>query len=946
MIGGPGMGKSTLAKQAMLESVTLDRGDEWLIRCRQDWGATELHQNLSSALGLQADLDEATADPDPASAVSQFLWTRAPQSVGVVIDDVHELTDGGLDYLLGLRQLLPSNAHLLLATREHPRVVASLMTADPDLVVDGGDLLFDAVEIEGFARVTGLDPASLQAAGGWPAVLALTASAGPDVAGAYLYQRVLAGLSRQQQGDLAVAAALGEVDADLAPIVLDGSVHDLGALPLVELTAGGGLQVHELWRDPLRGLVDPGRLADAVRAAARHAEAAGGVDHAIGLLYTHGLVADGRELIVRQVSNGADRVPVERIDRWLQLITTPEQALLRQVLQVLRTGLVAGQLSPSATETLGERCRQAAQPDLEAMVVEAQFAAAWSADDVDGCVELSERLIELHGLGVASAAHANHTRRIIGARNDGDQRRVIELIRDGRDMLGEEAGLGALATLELETLVALGRPFEALDRLRSLEDRLAAEKMRSVTFGLTYWFAGKPAEVIGSLDSLLVDEGRFHGIERSWITTAELFRRWRGIETDTPQRVEAPAHETLSTYSRVCEGLCEIGRLIELGREDDAAAAVRRLAERLPPTGGFTLTAWFMGAAAWYVLRPTDRPMLDAFMQEDLFAEANALFRSFLTARETGAVNPEDTAGWPTPEQIGILLPARWAAELALRLPSKRSELRANILANLEDRGMPAVQCLAESKEAALAHAAKEHLASEPQRPPHHVEVELFGPPTLRVEGHADVPDWRRSRVRTLLAVLATRPGVHRDTVSELLWPKLDPAGGRRNLRVTLSYLTRTLEPTRLRNAPAWFVRAEQDAIELLGDGIDIDVRVFDDHLQAAREHQSQGLASKAIDALRVACEAYRGPFLDGIDDDWVVRARAEYQHQAVGACCRLAELLAAGDLDEASRWAERAIALDPLSVEAHETLVSIAHDAAAEEAARVRFDALLEQLD
>lgn len=37
-ISGPGMGKSTLVQQAMSESRTLGRGQEWLVRCGRGWG--------------------------------------------------------------------------------------------------------------------------------------------------------------------------------------------------------------------------------------------------------------------------------------------------------------------------------------------------------------------------------------------------------------------------------------------------------------------------------------------------------------------------------------------------------------------------------------------------------------------------------------------------------------------------------------------------------------------------------------------------------------------------------------------------------------------------------------------------------------------------------------------------------------------------------------------
>ena len=455
VLGGPGLGKSTLIRQAILESATLERGAEYLIRCRTDWTATSLHGALRDL--LPAFDDAGSPEPRP-GLIAEYLWSAAPARVGLIFDDFHLLDESGTSYVLELRDALPSNAHLLVASRENPLVSALLITADPALVINGGDLLFDDAEVDAFARETQINVAALQRAGGWPAVLALTASAGSDVAGAYLYQKVLAGLSRQEQGDLAVAAALRDLDAELAQKVLEGSASDLGSIPMVDTPAGGGLVVHDLWREPLDGLVSTERLTSARTVAADHAEAAGDVDRALSVLIEGGLSNEARRVVLRHIALGADRVPLDRVDRWLRGITSPEQALLRQLLQLLRDGLVAGSLSELQLDEITDRCRQADEFDLEAIVCEIRFAASWSADDADSCIAIAGRLAELHDLGVPAAAAGSLLRDITSARRDGQNEVVLKLIEQGRQELPESMRTDWNVTLELETLVALGRP--------------------------------------------------------------------------------------------------------------------------------------------------------------------------------------------------------------------------------------------------------------------------------------------------------------------------------------------------------------------------------------------------------------------------------------------------------------------------------------------------------
>src|SRR5262249_32214371 len=112
---------------------------------------------------------------------------------------------------------------------------------------------------------------------------------------------------------------------------------------------------------------------------------------------------------------------------------------------------------------------------------------------------------------------------------------------------------------------------------------------------------------------------------------------------------------------------------------------------------------------------------------------------------------------------------------------------------------------LAGRHQGAAGRGARQLLAAVPRTPGSVTRSEAAGPLRLRVDGAAvPPPELRRSRVRELLAVLAVRQSVTRDRLMDLLWPDLGPDDAAANLRVTLSYLRRALEPDRPPGTPSY----------------------------------------------------------------------------------------------------------------------------------------------
>jgi DNA-binding SARP family transcriptional activator len=221
-----------------------------------------------------------------------------------------------------------------------------------------------------------------------------------------------------------------------------------------------------------------------------------------------------------------------------------------------------------------------------------------------------------------------------------------------------------------------------------------------------------------------------------------------------------------------------------------------------------------------------------------------------------------------------------------------------------------------------------------PGLPPGVSYLAVLGPLDLRRDGpdgpeatDAD-PDLRRERVRTLLAFLVGYRVTTRADVMAALWPDLDERSAANNLRVTLNYLLRVLEPWRPPGEPGYFVRMDGSRVELVaGDELRIDVDLFDRHLDAATRAEADGTPSVALEHYLAVVDLYRGPLhVDVPDADWIDLDREHYRTRFVRAAVRAGQLLLGrGDLDQAEAVARRALAVDQWAEEAYAVLTAAA---------------------
>jgi DNA-binding SARP family transcriptional activator len=177
--------------------------------------------------------------------------------------------------------------------------------------------------------------------------------------------------------------------------------------------------------------------------------------------------------------------------------------------------------------------------------------------------------------------------------------------------------------------------------------------------------------------------------------------------------------------------------------------------------------------------------------------------------------------------------------------------------------------------------------------------VLLLGPFEIRLAGGERLPPLRTHKGEWLLALLALRGGrpVSRDWLSGILWQDSEDSAARYNLRRCLSDVRPALgvEAGRLQTPTARTI-----ALDLTGAMVD--VQRFD-----------AAIAKGAPEALRQAVDLYRGPLMEGCDEEWVTQERMPRAESYLMALERLAEHAAEQmDFAQAAAYLRRIVSREP----------------------------------
>jgi DNA-binding SARP family transcriptional activator len=192
--------------------------------------------------------------------------------------------------------------------------------------------------------------------------------------------------------------------------------------------------------------------------------------------------------------------------------------------------------------------------------------------------------------------------------------------------------------------------------------------------------------------------------------------------------------------------------------------------------------------------------------------------------------------------------------------------------------------------------------------------------------GDRQVSGFESQKVRALLAYLVSHRHrtFSRDHLTGLLWPEREPEGARHALRQAVYNLRSSLPEA----GPAGLILSRNLEIGL-GPDADcwLDVEVFEEALERGTERE-------LVDPhhLSAAAELYRGEFLAGFFvkdsppfEDWMGTQQVRFREAAVEVLQRLIESYRRrGEYRFGVHYARRLVAIDPLSEEAHRTLMRL----------------------
>lgn len=141
----------------------------------------------------------------------------------------------------------------------------------------------------------------------------------------------------------------------------------------------------------------------------------------------------------------------------------------------------------------------------------------------------------------------------------------------------------------------------------------------------------------------------------------------------------------------------------------------------------------------------------------------------------------------------------------------------------------------------------------------HGLRFGLLGPPVL-YDTDGEIRSAGGGKMRALLVALLLEPGrvVSVETIKDALWGGAPPASAQASLQNHVTRLRRLLDdPERLRAVPPGYVLR-------VGDG-ELDVRVFDDHVTAARAAHAGREWQRALSESTDALALWRGTPLSGL---------------------------------------------------------------------------------
>ena len=925
---GPGFGKSTLLWQAFEENQFVPLGEDRFWRCSSDDATSEgIAAALCQMNGLRAQSDPVAAVH---AAVSE-IWALAPLDVALVFDDAHLLwaEDETNRVMVRLLDELPLNGHIVLATRTVPPLpLAQLEAAEQLCFLDEQDLCFSEEELAEFGKLRGVEVQGPDRV--WPALAELSVKGGRGRVD-FVWEQVLADCSPLARRALQALVELGEGDDELVSVALGETVvldRALALVPLVGRDTNGLWSAHRLWSDHVHA-VDAPELNEGLRRAG-HLLSARGQHLAAVRAFTKSGDTAGVLQAARTACLGAHpAVSYADLQKWVDDL--PPESEDSAVGLLLRS-LVASRVNHESACELMKLAAEAFARDNDMvgeMLAIAKLAVlSYRIGNSSLVFGFVVRVQTLAAAGIAGAE---------------------DLLRLGAGMLAlqmgnEEAAFAQFANvipgqlppdnevvaLFMATRMAalLGRNEDALTHSTRAVAIASSDNsdLASHTYALALWMDGDSDSAESRLLNILEKPtvSRVTLNDRTFRSALAMMAAFAGRPRPAAAGV-LPDPTEPSALSDDYEVIARCLHAIAAGNEDRATAHLREV------LGDQTLDSLHVRKifchcpAIPYVLLSETRDWWHRRSGALSHVLGRRHFLSIVAADAVLKIRAGDGLG---PESIDLadpllrtIVPIRWAVEIAVAFEAGGESEAASTITKLYDAmARPLLDDIANSTNDVVRHAARRLSAQVVVPPSGSLSLRLFGP-ALLARNDEPVMLVPVNDCSMLLAFLAVHRVATRDEVASALWPRVAQREKAAKLNAALRDLDRLLEPNRQSSAPAWFVRANAETVELSpAPEFRVDLWRIEESLSAAATAFENHVPSRGLAHLLEAVELASADFLvsfskpDQSRGHWTATSRSKIATAIASAAMRAGELLLArGENDRSLQLADRALTIDPI---------------------------------
>jgi ATP/maltotriose-dependent transcriptional regulator MalT/DNA-binding SARP family transcriptional activator len=155
------------------------------------------------------------------------------------------------------------------------------------------------------------------------------------------------------------------------------------------------------------------------------------------------------------------------------------------------------------------------------------------------------------------------------------------------------------------------------------------------------------------------------------------------------------------------------------------------------------------------------------------------------------------------------------------------------------------------------------------------LKMSFFGDLRIQANGKRIDIKWHSSKVFSLFAFLAARPGFHSvDVLIENFWPAADLSKSYSSLYSAISYIRRHFAPF-----VGKIVEHEQKSYRFNSQlAVERDFEEFEQQYRLGKKFENDRKSRQCIDSFEKARALYRGEFLRNLYDPWTQEERAYYQ--------------------------------------------------------------------